>query len=143
MLTKVQINSTILKYITRSHTSSLKARTLIFHAFILPYFQLIYTIWPFLSISTIETIEASNRKIYRLINNWWDARNEEVRWFPTFQTAATRAQRFLRRFIDKATAVSPELFENYILTKSMPMYLRMHLEDDPFIAALPRGRPNH
>jgi len=143
MLQKIHTNSTILKYLTRSQTSSLKARLLICNAFIVPYFQLIHTIWPLLSLSTIETVEATNRQIYRLIYNWWDARNDEVQWLPVFQPAATRAQRFLRRFLDKATTVSPEFFENYILTKAMPMYLRMHMEEEHFIAALPRSRPNN
>jgi hypothetical protein len=143
MLQKIHTNSAILKYLTRSQTSSLKARILICNAFILPYFQLIYTIWPLLSLSTIEIVEATNRQIYRLIYNWWDARNDEVQWLPAFQPAATRAQRFLRRFLDKATTVSPEFFENYILTKAMLMYLRMHMEEEHFIDALPRGRPNN
>jgi hypothetical protein len=142
MLQKIHKNSTILKYINRSHTSSLKARIFVCNAFILPYLQLLYTIWPLLSINTTQMIEATNRKIYRLIYNWWDARNEEVLWLPHYQTAATRAQRFLRRFIDKAELNSPDLFEHYILIKTMPLYLRMHLEGAHFIAALPIGRPN-
>ncbi|CAF3067517.1 unnamed protein product [Rotaria sp. Silwood2] len=76
------------------------------------------------------------------MHNWWDVRNDEIQWLPAFQTAATRAQRFLRRFIDKARTISPELFEFYILSKAMPMYLQMHIEETPFIDALRRGRPN-
>jgi hypothetical protein len=142
MLQKIHKNSTILKYLNHSRTSSLKTRIIVRNAFILPYFQLLYIIWPLLSISIIKRIEATNRQIYRLIYNWWDARNVEVQWLPTFQPAATRAQTFLRRFIDKVTTVSPELFEHYILTKSMPMYLRMHMHENRFIAGLPCGRPN-
>ena len=44
MLQKIQTNSVIFKYLTRSHTSSYKVRLLVRNAFILPYFQLIYTI---------------------------------------------------------------------------------------------------
>ncbi|CAF2924307.1 unnamed protein product [Rotaria sp. Silwood2] len=142
MLEKIQINSTVLKYITRSHVSSLRTRQLTFNAFILPYFQLIYATWPLLSNGTIAKIETKNRQIYRLIHNWWDARNDEVQRLPAFQTATSRAQRFLRRFIDKAQRLSPELFEFYILAKAMPMYLQMHFEETQFIDALPRGRPN-
>ncbi|CAF3396960.1 unnamed protein product [Rotaria sp. Silwood1] len=140
MLEKIQINSTVLKYITRSHVSSLRTRQLTFNAFILPYFQLIYATWPLLSNGTIAKIESKNRQIYRLIHNWWDAHNDEVQWLPAFQTATSRAQRFLRRFIDKAQTISPELFEFYILSKAMPMYLQMHFEETQFIDALPRAR---
>jgi hypothetical protein len=143
MLQKIHTNSTILKYLNRSQTSSFKARILVNNAFILPYFQLLYTIWPLLSVSTIETIEAANRQIYRLIYNWWDARNDEIKSLLAYQTAATRAERFLRPFIDKVKTVSPELFEQYILTKVMPMYLRMHMEEDHFIDALPSGRQSN
>ena len=66
-----------------------------------------------------------------------------MQWLPNFRTAATRAHRFLRRFLTKATTVSPEHFESYILSKTMPMYLQMHMEDAHFIPALPRGRPNN
>ena len=62
-----------------------------------------------------------------------------MKYLPGFEIASTRTQRFLRRFINKAKPISPELFEHYILTKDMPMYLRMHMEEDHFIDALPHG----
>lgn len=140
MLEKIQRNSILLRYVARSKTS-LKARNLISNAFILPYLQLMYVVWPVLSISTITKIEAKNRQLHRIIYNWWDASTQEVASLPDFETAETKAQRFLRRFIDKVSLVLPDLFEDYILTKAMPMYMRMHLEM-PFIPALPVGRFN-
>ena len=56
--------------------------------------------------------------------------------------AETKAQCFLRFFIDKAIATSPELFDDYILSKAMPMYLQLHVAGPSFIDALPRGRFN-
>ena len=141
MLEKIQTNSVILKYVARSNTSSLKSRQLIFKAFILPYLQLIYVVWPLLSTTTIERIEAKHRRLYRLVHNWWDATNHEATSLPGFETAETKAQRFLRRFLDKVVVVLPELFEDYTLSKAMPMYLRMHIEKS-FIDALPCGRFN-
>ena len=44
MFKKIQTNSVVLKYVAQSNTSSLKARQLIFKAFILPYLQLIYVV---------------------------------------------------------------------------------------------------
>ena len=93
-----------------------------------------------LSISSIEKIEAKNRQLARLIYNWWDATNDEVRWLPNYETAESKAQRFLRRFLHKAARISSELFEDYIPSKAMPMYLRMHIDEQPLIDALPRGR---
>jgi hypothetical protein len=142
MLHTIHTNSAILKYLNRSHTSSFKSRVLIRNAFIWPYFQLIYTIWPLLSNSLIERIEASNRQILRLLYNWWDARNTDLKWLPLYQTVATRAQKFLRRFLDKVSIVYPELFDSYILAKVIPLYLRMHLYETRFITALPHGRSN-
>jgi hypothetical protein len=142
MLQKVQKNSAILKYVTRSKTSSKRARNLISQAFSHPYLQMIYVVCAMLSISSIEKIEAKNRQLSRLIHNWWDATNDEVRWLPNYETAESKAQRFLRRFLDKAATISPELFEDYILSKAMPMYLRMHIDEQPLIDALPRGRFN-
>jgi hypothetical protein len=103
---------------------------------------MIYGVWPLLSISSIEKIEAKNRQLSRLIHNWSDATNDEVRWLPNYKTAESKAQRFLRRFIDKAEKISPELFEDCILSKAMPIYLRMHIEEEAFINAVPRGRFN-
>ena len=100
-----------------------------------------YAVWPLLSITTTAKIEAKNRQLYRLIYNWWDATNQEVSSLSDFEAAETKAQRFLRRFIDKIGLVLPDLFEDYILIKTMPMYMRMHLEA-PFIPALPVGRFN-
>ena len=142
MLQKVQKNSGILKYVTRSRSSSTRARKLISQTFIQPYLQMIYVAWPMLSISLIEKVEAKNRQLSRLIHNWWDATNDEVRELSKYGTAESKAQRFLRRFIDKSATISPELFEDYILSKAMPMYLRMHIEEEAFIDAFPRGRFN-
>jgi hypothetical protein len=103
---------------------------------------MIYVVWPMLSHSSIEKIVAKNRQLSRLIHNWWDATNDEVRWLPSYETAESKAQRFLRRFIDKSETISPELFEDYILGKAMPIYLRMHIDEQPFSNALPRGRLN-
>ena len=141
MLEKIQTNSVVLKYVARSNTSSLKVRQLIFKAFILPYLQLIYVVWPLLSTTTIERIEAMHRRLYRLVHNWWNATNHEVTSLPGFETAETNTQRFLRHFIDKVVVVLPELFEYYTLSKAMPMYLRMHIEES-FIDAFPCGRFN-
>ena len=143
ILQRIQKNSAILKFVSRSQTSSQRARNLLAQAYIHPYFQLIYTIWPMLAISSINKIEAKNCQIFRLVHNWTDATNDEVKWLPNYQTAESKAQRFLRRFLDKAIIISPVLFEDYILCKAMPLYLRMHLEDKPYIDALPRGRYNH
>ena len=142
MLQKVQKNSAILKYVARSQTSSMTARNLISQAFIQPYLQMMYVVWPMLSVSSIEKIEAKNRQLSRLLHNWWDATNDEVRWLPNYEAAESKALRFLRRFLDKAATISSELFEDYILSQAMPMYLRMHIDGHPFIDALPRGRFN-
>ena len=142
MLETIQKNSTILKYVSRSHTSCKRARELLSNAFIHPYFQLLYVIWPLLSPYAIEQIEAKHRQISRLINNWFDATVDEVRCFPNYQTAETKAKRFLRRFLDKAFVSTPDLFHDYIISKTMPLYLHMHYHDDVFIQHLPRGRLN-
>jgi hypothetical protein len=44
--------------------------------------------------------------------------------------------------IDKSETISPELFDDYILGKALPMYLRMHIEEEALIDAQPRGRLN-
>ena len=87
-------------------------------------------------------VHLCNWQLSRLIHNWWNATNDEVRWLLKYETAELKAQRFLRRFIDKAETISPELLEDYILGKAMPMYLRMHIEEEALIDALPRGRLN-
>lgn len=78
--------------------SSEKARRLISRAFIQPYLQMIYVVWSLSSISSIEKNEAINRQLCRLIHNWWDVSDDGVRWLPNWQTAESKAQRFLRRF---------------------------------------------
>ena len=86
---------------------------------------MIYVVWPILSISSIEKIEAKNQQLSRRNHNWWDANNDEVRWLTNYETTESKAHRFLRRFLDKAATISSELFEDYILSEAMPMYLRM------------------
>ena len=142
MLQKAQKNSGILKYVTRPSTSSAGARKFISQAIIHSYLQMIYVVWPMVSVSSIEKIEAKNRQLSRHIHNWWDATNDEVWWLPNNETAESKVKRFLSRFLDKAAPISPEPFEDYILSKAMPIYLRMHIDEQPLINALPRGRFN-
>ena len=54
MLQKIQNNAGLLKYVARSKTSSMKARNLIFQAFIQPCFKMIYAVWPLSSNSSID-----------------------------------------------------------------------------------------
>jgi hypothetical protein len=143
MLQRIRKNSGILKYVARSKTSSARARKLIPNAFIQTYLQMIYAVMPMLSLSSIEKIEAKNQQLSRLIHHRWDATNDEVRWLPNYEKAESKAQRFLRRFIDKTATISPELFDDYILDKAMPMHIRIHIEGQALIDALPRGRFNH
>jgi hypothetical protein len=65
-----------------------------------------------------------------------------VKCLSSFKSAATRAQRFLRRFLDKPVTITPELFENYISAKVTSLYLQMQLTQEILIDALPRERPN-
>ncbi len=60
-----------------------------------------------------------------------------------FQIAIARAERFLRRFIQNIKIISLALFEHYIRTKAMVIYLKMHMDKDHFIDALFRSRLNH
>lgn len=52
-----------------------------------------------------------NRQLFRIIHRSRDTTNEEVQWLLQFQTAETRAQRFLRRFLDETQLFAPDLFE--------------------------------
>ena len=119
-----------------------KARELLSYAFNYPYFQLLYAIWPLLSQRSIEHIEAKYRQLSRLIHTWFDATVDEVHCFPNYQTIEMKAQRFLRRFLDKAFVLTPNLFNDYIIAKAMPLYLEMHHQDHVFIQHLLRGRTN-
>ena len=88
----------------------------------------------------MEKIEAKNRELSRLIHNWLDATNDEVRWLTNHEAAESEAQRFLRRFIDKSENISPELVEDYILDKAISMHLRLYIKERALIDALPWGR---
>ena len=79
-----------------------------------------------LSLSSIKKIEAKNRQLSRRVHNWLHATNDEVRWLPHYETAESKAQRFLWRFIDRSETISPKLFEDYVLGKAVSMYLRIH-----------------
>ena len=142
MFQRIQKNSTILKSVSYSKTSCEQARKLLFHAFISPYFQLLYVVWPLLSSTSIAHIEAKHRQLFRLIHVWSDPSIDEVHCFPNYQTCETKERRFLRRFLNKAFVRTPDLFYDYLIAKTMPLYLLMHYHDRSFIQHLPRGRIN-
>ncbi|CAF1248104.1 unnamed protein product, partial [Didymodactylos carnosus] len=139
ILTKIKTNTPMITYVAQSKTSSYHARTLIFNAYVLPYFQQLYSIYPLLPDSTKDKIEARNRQVYRVINRWYDATNDEIKLTHRFETITDRAKKILRNFINKAHTVIPELFEKYTQSGSMQMYLQMH-NQSPFIQYLNVGR---
>lgn len=142
ILSRLTQNSAMLKFVAKSNTSSLLARRTLFNAFLLPYFQQAYLLYPLLSTTAQESLEAKNRSLFRLIFRWYDARNDEINWLPRFKNIRLRAREYLEKFVAKARIITPELFEMFEQHKLAKLMFTMHREEGGIIDALPRGRPS-
>jgi hypothetical protein len=64
----------------------------LFHAYIRPYFQSIFNIYSVLSRTKQQHLEALNRKIFRIINRWHDATNNEITNLSTLKSVELLTQ---------------------------------------------------
>ncbi|CAF4167609.1 unnamed protein product [Rotaria magnacalcarata] len=74
---KIQKNSTVFKRLSSTRMLSTEISHKLYYTYIRPYYQSILDIHPILSSSKKQQLEALNRKIFRIINRWYDAANDE------------------------------------------------------------------
>jgi hypothetical protein len=75
---KINSNLKIFKRLSSTRMTCEKINFRLFNAYIRPYYQSLLNVYPILSDGKKGQLEGLNRKIFRIIHNWHDARNIEV-----------------------------------------------------------------
>ena len=86
MKSKINKNMSIFKRLSNTRMLSLEVSYRLYHAYIRPYYQSLLNIFPILSCTRKQQLEAMNRKIFRSIHRWFDATNDEISNVPGFKT---------------------------------------------------------
>ncbi|CAF4887354.1 unnamed protein product [Rotaria socialis] len=76
--TKIRKNLAIFKRLASSRMLSEEVAYQLYNAYIRPHYQSLLNIYPLLSISKQNKLEALNRQVFRSIHGWYDATNTEV-----------------------------------------------------------------
>ncbi|CAF5039621.1 unnamed protein product, partial [Rotaria sp. Silwood1] len=84
--TKIRTNMHIFKRLNSSRMMTEQVNYRLYNAFIRPYLQSILNIYPNLTPSKQNQLEGLNRKIFRVMQQWFDATNIEIENLPKYQS---------------------------------------------------------
>jgi hypothetical protein len=121
---KINKNISIFKRLSASRMLSSKISYRLYHAYIRPYFQSIFNIYPVLSRTKQQQLESLNRKIFRIINRWHDATNDEITNLPTFRSIELLTQIHYTKLLTTIMRSNPTVIADFIQQKLYLMFLR-------------------
>jgi hypothetical protein len=75
----------------------------LYNAFIRPYCQSILNIYPILTPAKQNQLGGLNRKIFRVIHKWFDARNIEIENLPKYQSISKSTYKHWDKLIHTIT----------------------------------------
>jgi hypothetical protein len=89
----------------------------LFYAFIRPHYQSVLNMYPIISRSKQQQLEAFNRKIFRIVNRWHDATNIEVINLPAYKTIEHLTQIHFSKLCSTIIRSNPSIIIDYIQHK--------------------------
>ena len=96
----------------------------LYYAYIRPYFHSIFNIYPILSRTKQQQLEALNRKTYRIINRWHDATNDEIVNLPTYKSIELLTRIHYTKLLNTIMHSNPAVIADYIQQKLYLLFLR-------------------
>ncbi|CAF1345446.1 unnamed protein product [Rotaria magnacalcarata] len=122
--TKISENTAVFKRLSSSRMLSKEISYRLYYAYIRPYYQSMLNIYPILSNIKKENLEAFNRKIFRIINRWHDATNDEITNLPTFKSIEFLTQMHFKNLLTTAMRSNPSIIADFIQHKLYILYLK-------------------
>ena len=80
-----------------------------------------------LSSSKQKQVEGLNRKIFRTIHQWFDARNVEIEHLPKYQSIINLTEIHWGKLIDTMLKTNSSIIEHFLQHKLAIIYLREYL----------------
>ncbi|CAF0895753.1 unnamed protein product [Adineta ricciae] len=124
---KLQSNLNIFKKLAYSRMLNEKSKSRLFNAFIRPHFQSLLNVYPILSPSKQKSLEGFNRKIYRTMHLWFDARNIEIEHLPTYQSISNLVNKHWDKLSATILRTNPDIIEDFLQHKLSILYMREYL----------------
>jgi hypothetical protein len=101
----------------------------LFNAYIRPYYQSLLNIYPLLPESKKRQLEGLNRKIYRIIHNWHDARNIEITNLTKYRSIAELTETHWNKLINTIIRTNPSVIQDYLQHKMAIIYTDEHINN--------------
>ncbi len=96
----------------------------LYYAFIHPYYQSLLNIFPLLTRTKKNQLEALNRKTFRTIHRWYDATNDEITALPIYKSIQLLTQLHFGKLLSTIIRSNPSVIADFIQHKLYLLYLR-------------------
>jgi hypothetical protein len=127
--TKIRVNTNIFKRLTSSRMISEEINYRLYNAYIRPYLQSLFNIHPILTSTKQNQLEGLNRKVYRIIHRWYDARNIEIENLPKYQSIAQLTYKHWDNLIQTILETNPSIIQDFLQHKLAILYLDEYLSN--------------
>jgi hypothetical protein len=126
---KIRTNMNVFKRLASSRMMSEKVNYCLYNAFIRPYLQSILNIYQILAKDKKKQLEGLNRKIFRIIHQWYDARNIEIENLPKYRKIEDLAHIHWNKLVCTILKTNPSVIEDFLQHKLSIIYLREYLSN--------------
>ncbi|CAM4817219.1 unnamed protein product [Rotaria magnacalcarata] len=120
---KIRKNSSILKYLSSGRVLTEDTAYRLYNAYIRPYYQSILNIYPIISRTKQNHLEAINRKMFRTIHHWYDATNDEISNLPKYKSINKLTQVHWNKILLTILRINPAVLCEYIQHKMYLLYI--------------------
>jgi hypothetical protein len=143
---KINSNLKIFKRLSSTRMTSEKINFRLFNAYIRPYYQSLLNIYPILTEGKKGQLEGLNRKIFRIIHNWHDAKNIEIMNLPKYRSIVDLTAAHWNKLKDTIIKTNPSVIQDYLQHKMAILYTHEYV-NNPTLAKerktiFERGRMN-
>ena len=121
---KIQKNLMVFKRLSSTRMLCTGISHRLYYAYIRPYYQSILDIYPILSSTKKQQLEALNRKIFRIINRWYDATNDEIINLPIYKSIELLTQLHFTKLLSTIIRSNPSVIADFIEQKLYLVYLK-------------------
>ena len=111
---KVNRNISIFKRLAKSRTLSTDITLRLSHAFIRPHYQSLLNIFPILSYSKQQQLEALNRRFFRITLGWYDTTNDEITNVPGYKSINHLAKLHFNKLLKSIERTNPDILPDYL-----------------------------
>lgn len=130
---KIKKNLTVFKYLTAGRMLTEDSAYRLYNAYIRPYFQSVLNIYPILSKTKQNNLEALNRKIFRTMHQWHDATNDEILNLPKYKSIDQLTQAHWKKVTLTILRINPAVLDDFLQHKMYLIYMNDYYKNPDLI----------